>query len=91
MTFILTASIPLKRGFNSALSCIPEADKGDIEKAAASNKKQVREHSRNPMLNSFWGSMDPPEDHLAALTQPREDGFFLVSKAVVSETVEDAR
>lgn len=75
-TFILTASIPLERGFNSASSCIPKADKGDIEKAAASNRRQVREHSRNPILNSFWGSMDSPEDHSAALTQPRGDGFF---------------
>lgn len=78
-TFILTANIPLERGFGPALSCFPKEEKGDLEEAADSNKRQVREHSRNPMLSSFWGSIDSPEGQSAALTQPRGDGVFLGS------------
>lgn len=60
-TFIVTANTPLERGSNPSWSCIPKADKGDRDKATVSNKRQVREHSRNPMLSSFGGSMGPPE------------------------------
>lgn len=60
-TFIVTANTPLERGSNPSWSCFPKADKGDRDKATVSNKRQVREHSRNPVLSSFGGSMRPPE------------------------------
>lgn len=78
-TFILIVNTPLERGLNPALSCIPKADEGNTEETTVSNKRQVREHSRNPMLNSFWGSMGSPEGHSAVQPQPKGDGVFLGS------------
>ena len=78
-TFVVTANTPLERGFNPALSCIPKADEGNTEETTVSSKRQVREHSRNPMLSSFWGSMGSPEGYSAVLAQPKGDGFFLGS------------
>lgn len=62
ISFILTANIPLDRGFHPVFhlifSCIPKADKGEVGEATVSTKRQVKEHSRNPTLSSFWASMD---------------------------------